>query len=1376
MKNDVFRFLSMDHLESSPICRRRVMRPPWFLPFGVWLLSVAAIVASLIAPHTAGAADAGAPTDWGAFFDQSTGDRLIKRLETNEPAVSPLDGLQLIQQPQWRPSVNTLAVTNDLKNTGQSPASAEGIRIADLTFRVRPRKEDTYYDRLAYRNDEWYESTYWTGPDWTRVGKNWHHPGESMPSVRCFRVPREGRVTIRGRIFKLHQEGDGVRVEIRHGLKRVWRAEIDGPDGEGVEPEVTLDVRRGDRLRFVVQKRGDHYCDTTGWDPIVAYEGGESFQASASFSTHEQGTGGWFYEMENAEPLAEPYEVLKYDTRTWYESTFWTGPDWTRVGKNWHHPGENTPSVRRFRVPRDGRVTITGRVFKLHQQGDGVRALIQHGEHGVWRAEIEGADGQGVEPNVTLDVRQGDAIRFIVDKRGAISCDTTGWDPVVTYKDGQAFQASASFSPKQGTGGWFYEMVSDGRTEPTTTATLYVFGKDWVQRTVSMMSTTPYVVTDEEALPVFVVADGLTESGVLVAIDGSVPWSGQVGLTQDGRLRLTVTARFENDERLLKPGGTVKLPSVLLTPYEGPWTASFSTIQALADRNDSSAVPTETLGTTLQAAHATATAGMDRAPELALLLMAQAEWRLDDAIEETVESYKTAVADHLERSVALLADLKAGQKDGGLAKQTQRLRELAKRAGGEDQQLDGWRQLYVQTRLLKRDILLGNPLLDFGNLLFCKRVPPSYSHLVGQYYGWRQRPGGGLFILERSGVSLRCRDILNGQLPPGSVLEPSLSYDAARIVFSYVASPAEGYDPNKLSVNEEGEDDGYLHVYEINVDGTGLRQLTSGLYDDMMPVYLPDGGIAFTSTRRRSYSRCFGSQFSERWDSYTLHRMNADGGHIHILSVNDVSEWFPAVATTGHLLFARWDYIDRDAVTHQNLWAMRPDGSNPTAVWGNATPKPHCTFQAKSIPGSNKIVFIASAHHAMTAGPVCVVDPAVDANSQEAITRITSGPYPEAESNQIPEYYNAPWPLSEECFLVAYSRDRLRFEGEHMRDPNPDNSLGLFVIDAAGNRELVYRDPAIGSTNPIPLVPRGKPPVLSNTLATDDSAMGEMIVTDVYQGLGDVPRGTIKELRIVQVFPKTTPWANNPRIGLAGEENSRAILGTVPIEADGSARFLLPAHKPVLFQALDENGFAYQTMRSSTYVQPGERTACIGCHEHRASAPPNVAQVPLALLRPPSALDPGELGGRPFSFVQAVQPLLDNRCVKCHGGEKTEGEVDLRGTPHEGFTTSYWSLCKSPANWQQVRGNSELAAAALVPRYYQRNQVQATPPGGKYGARGSRLMKLLMEDHEGVKLNRDELRRLATWIDLNAVFHGVYDAEGRERELRGERVAMPEIQ
>ena len=1303
-------------------------------------------------------------------FPRVSADHLIARLEGDEAPVQLVGGAKLVQQRQWSSKLNAVVIESELQRAGASPLPAQEVVLCDWTFRIRPRKEDGYYERLTHRQDEWYESTYWTGPDWTRVGKTWHHPGKETPSVRCFRAPRQGRVTITGRVFKLHEDGDGVRLSIRHGLKIVWQAKIDGADAKGVEPNLTLDVGRGDRLRFAVDKGGEYYCDTTHWDPVITYADGERFQASDSFAAKEQGAGHWYYELEKTEPLAAPYEEMAYDKRKWYDSTFWTGPDWTRVGKNWHHPGEKTPSVRRFHAPADGQVTISGRVYKLHQKGDGVRLLIFRGEDRIWEAKLEGADGEGTEPELTLDVRKGDNLRFVVDKRGGISCDTTFWDPVISYKDGPTYRASEAFSDKQGNGNWFYEML---RSEPAPVPipTVYAFGPDLSQRQAEIAAGQAFVLTHRDGLPVMVIADGQSESGILCAMEPAGPWSLRAQVTAEGTLRVTLKLGIGS----AKTGDAIKLPSVLVQTYTGRWWSSLTSLAALGQGTLQELRFTR-LATTFRDAHNRATAEMVHAPELALLLQAQAEWYLDDKLQESVKSYSAATMDQLKTAGDLIADLKPGRDDAFLTPQARRLAKLAGQAERTDQVLAEWRHLYLQARLLKRDVALSNPLLSFQSLLFCKRVPPSYSHLVGQYYGWRQRPGGGLYILEQPGTSLKCRSILKEQLPPGSVLEPRLSYDGKRIVFSYVICSADTSQPRQLTVNERGPDEGYFHIYEINVDGSGLRQLTRGCYDDMMPVYLPDGGIAFCSSRRRGYSRCFGGQFSDRWDSYTLHRMDGDGSNLRVLSLNDVSEWFPAVSNSGHLLFARWDYIDRDAVTHQNLWAARPDGTNPIAVWGNANPAPHCTFQARPIPESQKIAFIASAHHSITAGPLCILDPAVDANSHAALTRLTPGPLPEAESRDIPEYYNTPWPLSEDYFLIAYSRDRLRFEGEHPRDPNPDNALGLYLLDTAGNRELIYRDARISSSNPTPLRARPVPPVVTNTLAASAPPTGEMIVTDIYQGLGDVPRGAIKALRIVQLFPKTTPLANNPRIGLAGEENGRAILGTVPVEPDGSARFLVPANKQIFFQVLDEHGFAYQTMRSSTYVQAGERTACIGCHEHRAMAPPSTARVPRALLRKASTIEPGKWGGRPFSFVETVQPVLDRHCLRCHNSENAEGSIDLSNSPHNGFTKSYWALCEGDLDWRHARKNPDWVTETLVPRFFQRNQIQMTPPGGKYGALGSRLMRILRQGHEDVKLAADDLERLATWIDLNAIFYGIYDPEQQARQFRGELVAMPEIQ
>ena len=360
--------------------------------------------------------------------------------------------------------------------------------------------------------------------------------------------------------------------------------------------------------------------------------------------------------------------------------------------------------------------------------------------------------------------------------------------------------------------------------------------------------------------------------------------------------------------------------------------------------------------------------------------------------------------------------------------------------------------------------------------------------------------------------------------------------------------------------------------------------------------------------------------------------------------------------------------------------------------------------------------------------------------------------------------------MSEDDFLVAYSPTPLVFEPR----PNLRNALGIYLLDRFGNRELIYRDPDIGSTNPRPLAARTRPPVVASALPANAPATGEMVLLDVHEGLGDVERGRIKAIRIIQIFPKTTYRANSPPIGMAREENARAVLGTVPVERDGSAYFALPAGKPVLFQALDEDGFAYQTMRSLTYVQPGERVSCVGCHESRLSAPVNRSV--MATRRPASAIEPGTLGGEPFSYVRVVQPVLDRQCVKCHSGPKPKKGIDLSPTAHAGFTRSYAALCRDARKFWGAGTNPKNATEALVPCFGGRNRVEVTPPGGAYGALGCRLIKMLRAGHQGLKLTADEFRQLAMWVDCNAVFYGAYSPEDQAKQLRGEAIPMPEIQ
>ncbi len=1005
----------------------------------------------------------------------------------------------------------------------------------------------------------------------------------------------------------------------------------------------------------------------------------------------------------------------------WYGSSYWTGGEtWARVGKDWMHPGNASDVARVFLAPADGRVLVSGTVKKLHLDGDGVRVSVRHNKAVVWSAELEAKDADGKEVALSLDLKKDDELRFVVNRRGGYACDTTGWNPVVTYAGGASYRASDGFADRQGVSGWSYEATG-GMTSGTTRPELYGVGKDF--------RLYKGAVDVAKAFPLVIVSDGNKEDGFggyLIVRDTDASWT--LESRQDG-----LTLAGDGAAAIIR--------------YDGTW------IEGLKLLAKTGAYAPK-LGEAVQAAYERVVKDVHRAPDLDLFLLAVSEWMQDDGLfgcedEKRLTDY---ITDQIKRTGILKG--KALPQVG-----------------------TGW-QDYLRARLMKRSALLAGLQMNMGRLFFCTRRNPSWNHEVAQYFGWRQRPGGSLYVLENPGVSLDCRDLVKGRLPAGSFLEPRLSFDAKKILFSFVATEG-ALDPRTLPRNETDKNHHYYHLYELGTDGAGLRQITNDIYDDLMPEWLPDGGIAFVSTRRRASSRCFWWGYSDRWHSYTLFRMSPDGSGITQLSWNDVNEWFPSVANSGHLLFARWDYIDRDAVTHQNLWSMRPDGSNPMAVWGNETPKPHCIFQAKAIPGSGKIVCVASAHHAVTGGPVLLIDPAVQKNSQDAVTRLTPGHYPEAEKGPNGEWYNAPWPLSERLFLVAYSRDGLMYEPSRH---NPDYALGLYVMDAQGNREVLYRDGAIGATCPTPLAPRPVPPEMpsvSNPLLAK-RGMGEVFITDVYEGLPQAVRGTLKQIRVVQVFPKTTRDSNVPRIGVAGEENTRAVLGVTPIEADGSARFLVPAGKPILFQVLDEQGFAYQTMRSSTSLMPGERVSCVGCHENKMAVSAAAMKLVAAMRRPAVDLLPTPESGRPYGYVENVQPIFDAKCVSCHNDKESKGEINLSRTivGANGYTASYETLCYAKGtDGKTVRRLSKKTGRPLVTCFPMRNQIQVTPEGGADGARGSGLIHALKMGQPSTKVTDDEVRRIATWIDLNAVYYGIYEPEEQlAMQREGKPVPMPAIQ
>lgn len=669
-------------------------------------------------------------------------------------------------------------------------------------------------------------------------------------------------------------------------------------------------------------------------------------------------------------------------------------------------------------------------------------------------------------------------------------------------------------------------------------------------------------------------------------------------------------------------------------------------------------------------------------------------------------------------------------------------------------------EMCADVRQLRRQILFAHPLLDFDRLLVNKCPPPGYAHQSRQYLGRYSRPGLGLVVLESWKDKPREMPLLKDKLPAGAVMHPDLSFDARRVVFAFCDHTPR--DPNWRQ----------YFLWEVDVDGSGLHRLTgtvsdriagaegreTSLIEDFDPCYLPDGGIAFVSTRAQTHIRC---QYGYRYfANFLLYRADGDGSNIRPLSFAEAPEWEPSVLDDGRILYSRWDYTNRHSYHFQSLWVTRPDGTGTANVYGNLTRNPCNTGEPRQVPGSHKIVCTATAHHGYTAGSIILVDPRKGLDGLSPITRITPEiVFPETEGWPVGAYAT-PVALSEDLFLAAYTSEPLVREGKVQSEA----AYGIYLIDRLGGRELIYRDDKASCFSPLPIQPRPRPPVLPPSPREEpETATGMFFVKNVYQSTHTLAAGSIKSLRVVQVFPQTVETP--PSRSITPYEMPKRIVGTAPVNADGSVAFRAPARQPLLFQLLDHDGMAVMTMRALVYLQPGERVGCVGCHEPRHTAPERpalAAEIQIHDLQPPAG--PRYEGG--LSFARTVQPVLDRYCIHCHGLDERDGDVDLLGTLEPvTFPRPKWP---GPNKMLASRAYRSLVTReGLVCVAHADMETDYSTPKD-YFAHAGRLAKILRAGHpdqngkERVRLDRESFARIADWLDVNAVCYGDYSWNKRE--------------
>ena len=627
-------------------------------------------------------------------------------------------------------------------------------------------------------------------------------------------------------------------------------------------------------------------------------------------------------------------------------------------------------------------------------------------------------------------------------------------------------------------------------------------------------------------------------------------------------------------------------------------------------------------------------------------------------------------------------------------------------------------------------------LLD-APLLVVKRHSYQGIHIYDTYYKWN--PGGGIYVIENPWAhpsKHRVRPVIDPHTPEtlgeGIYSDPDLSWDATRLLFCF-----------------KGEEHGPTGIYEIGIDGTGLRTVSYPVacadsqgrfasHHDVSPAYLPDGRIVFTTTRPNGLVPCNNTGVD------ILHVMDADGSNIRRISVNNVNEFDPCVMPDGRILHGRWEYVDKTALTQQSLWTIFPDGTFETALYANNLVTPEAFLGARPVPGApHLIVATLARHNAPPRGSIGMVDTRLSKNDPSALFNFEHPDDPTVDTGDS----CGPWPLSEDVVL---------FSGR----PEGSARNAIEIMDRSGRRELIHADPGICMHSPMPVAPRTVPAVLPEG-ADPEGAWGGFYVQDVYEGLTGIEPGEVKWLRIIEETSRITgspggggPYNQTFLVSAALAFGAKNYLGIVPVEDDGSAHFEAPAGRAIYFQALDEDMRLVQSMRTFVQATPGVTRSCIGCHEPKFDAPANRG-VRAALMREPDRPQPESWGTGYMDYPSMVQPVLDRHCVSCHGGaDGFASSLDLSGGWTEHFNISYENLVSRRENQMTatliagidcMNGTALWSAQILGPR--------------EHGSGAAPLAEVLVGGHGGriPELSRRERDLLMAWIDSNGLYYGTWD-------------------
>jgi len=651
---------------------------------------------------------------------------------------------------------------------------------------------------------------------------------------------------------------------------------------------------------------------------------------------------------------------------------------------------------------------------------------------------------------------------------------------------------------------------------------------------------------------------------------------------------------------------------------------------------------------------------------------------------------------------------------------------------------------------LAADLKTGR--LGFNKLLVIQRHHINCSH-VYTYHCEGQSDGGGLFNYDVTSGDLE--QILDASA--GQILSYDVSFDGKELLVAWRNGPGPD-DPQRYQ------------IYRMNVDGSDLRQLTRGDHDNFDPVWLPDGGIAFLSTRTPLVAYCWTSLCG------VLHRMDDDGANVRRISWNYLNDFTPALLNDGRLLYGRWEYVDRPAIPIQGLWALNPDGTDLSGFFGNRVLDPATFIEARPVPGSHKVICTMTGHNGTLRGAIGLIDITRGDNAPESILNLTPDVRlvgVDRSSNGPRGPYQTPYPLCSQYYLVSY-----------------DGTILLRELQGASEEVVLKPCDGMGFYYPQPIRSRPRPPVRASVLSGENEPWATIVLQDIYNGLGSgVERGEIKRLMVVEEMAKPSVGHSTgfgfqrPVVSCGATYTPKRVWGSVDVKPDGSAHFRVPAERPIYFLPLDEQGRVVQRMRTFTHLMPGEVQGCVGCHESRNGATPHLSESLGLALEPPQELTPPDWGVRGFDYASIVQPVLDKHCVSCHNAREAAAGVDLTGDLTEWFNVSYDVLAyenSTFAGLDQVswRSGSRFVSWISTMNGTEANILQIAPK--TWGSPQSKLADFVLTGHPDqqgkplVNLNADERQRILTWIDVNVPYYGT--STTTHQEWRGGRaLQVPQL-